>query len=417
MSEPETCLKGHSPSGDGWTVAAGRASRFLSLAYLGFVALCLTAPLVQTLYPVLGTFVPPVEERRGPSPFPSLRLLSGTNSDFSARLNQWFDDRLGFRDLFIRSKNQIDYTLFYTSKKVYVGRDGWLFYRPAKHPVSDLNTTELAQLEDSFMILARRLHDKGVQLIVIGYPDKSTIYPEMVAPSMPLMPEGGNYDQLRLFLAAQSELTFIDAEEIMKREKLNTLERLYYKTDMHATQIADIPIVGKIIARIAKEEGQPNIRWDEKFTLMHAPWSNGAEARFSALLFPPTEEVPYFADAYTIGQKEPDGFWFLPDPLVFERADNGIGRPFDWQFRSLPELCPQRLPGMVLFGNSFSDFYWSLGLHRYFCFIRRAREPISRLKAFYDTMPPDTKYFVFQYYEPWMTEILSEPWFWSDARH
>ena len=33
-----------------------------------------------------------------------------------------------------------------------------------------------------------------------------------------------------------------------------------------------------------------------------------------------------------------------------------------------------------------------------FCFIRRAREPISRFKLFYDTMPAGTKYFIFEYY-------------------
>ena len=87
---------------------------------------------------------------------------------------------------------------------------------------------------------------------------------------------------------------------------------------------------------------------------------------------------------------------------MLDRADAGIGRPFDWEFRSLPELCAARLPGLVLFGNSFSDLYWALGLQRYFCFIRRAREPISRFKLFYDTMPAGTKYFILEYYEPWL---------------
>jgi hypothetical protein len=66
---------------------------------------------------------------------------------------------------------------------------------------------------------------------------------------------------------------------------------------------------------------------------------------------------------------------------------------------------------MVLFGNSFSDLYWTVGLHRYFCSIRRARNPISRFKTFYDTIPTDTKYFIFEYYEPWVTEVLQDPWF------
>ena len=104
-----------------------------------------------------------------------------------------------------------------------------------------------------------------------------------------------------------------------------------------------------------------------------------------------------------IGATEPDGHWNVPDPGVIDRADAGIGRTFDWEFRSLPELCPARLPGMVLFGNSFSDLYWALGLQRYFCFIRRARDPISRFKLFYDTMPADTKYFIFEYYVPWLS--------------
>ena len=39
------------------------------------------------------------------------------------------DDRSGFRDLFIRMKNQIDYSIFNVSRKVYVGSEGYLFNR------------------------------------------------------------------------------------------------------------------------------------------------------------------------------------------------------------------------------------------------------------------------------------------------
>jgi hypothetical protein len=47
-----------------WAVHAQRL-------FLGFVAFCLFAPLLQTLYPVFGkTTVSPIEERRAPNPFP-----------------------------------------------------------------------------------------------------------------------------------------------------------------------------------------------------------------------------------------------------------------------------------------------------------------------------------------------------------
>jgi alginate O-acetyltransferase complex protein AlgJ len=394
---PRSTLRG------AWAVAGRHWQRNLSCVFLGFSALCLVVPLLQTLYPVFGTVVAPLQERRALSPLPPLRLITGTNGDFAAGLNKWFDDRVGFRALFIRAKNQIDYTVFDTSKKVWVGSDGWLFDRyPAG---TDLDDDRLAILENGFVTLAHWLGDRDVHLIVVGYPDKSALYPEMAPPRMPqLWTSDSNYGRLRQFLANRSELAFIDAEAIMKREKPRTAERLYNKADMHVTEVAQIAVVKEIVAQAARAENRLDVRWDEKLKLSHARINGGSQARFMALLTPPEEEMPYYAGSYAIGATEPDGHWNIPDPIVLERADAGIGRPFDWEFRSLPELCASRLPGMVLFGNSYSDLYWALGLQRYFCFIRRARDPVSRFKLFYDTMPAGTKYFIFEYYAPWLSD-------------
>ena len=42
---------------------------------------------------------------------------------------KWFNDHFGFRDFLIRSKTQIDYSVFGMSTRIHVGSDGWLFYR------------------------------------------------------------------------------------------------------------------------------------------------------------------------------------------------------------------------------------------------------------------------------------------------
>jgi hypothetical protein len=399
LARPASTLRG------AWAIAGRHRERSLSFAFLGFAALCLVVPLLQTLYPVFGTIVAPLEERRDLSPFPALRLLTGTNGDFAAGLNGWFDDRVGFRDLFIRAKNQIDYTLFATSKKVWIGSDGWLFDRYAAD--FDLDDAQLATLENGFVTLAHRLGDKDIHLIVVGYPDKSALYPEMAPARMPLLWTSSNYGRFRQYLASRSEFTFIDAEEIMKREKSRSSELLYLKADMHVTEAAQIAVVKEIVAQVARAENRPDVRWDEKLKLSHSQINDGSEARFMALLTQPTEEQPYYDGAYTIGGAEPDGHWNIPDSVVLERADAGIGRPFDWEFRSLPELCASRLPGMVVYGNSFSDLYWAVGLQRYFCFIRRAREPVSRFKLFYDTMPAGTKYFILEYYVPWLSHDVA----------
>lgn len=384
-----------------WGEFAGRAaSRF----FIGFVALLLVLPLVQTVVPVFRKLVAPVEERRQVSAPPAPNLLLRANGDFASALNAWFDDRVGFRDLFIRAKNQIDYSLFHTSRKVYVGKDGWLFDRANMNPVDRLDPAQMAALEARFTNLAKQLNDRGIRLIVIGYPDKSRIYPEMAPPDMPLAPPDDNYDKFRQFLSGRSDLTFIDAENIVLQEKTRVTEHLYSKTDLHINIIGQASVVPEIVKVIADIERRPDIRWREDLRLAHqAYFSGGSETRFLSLLFPVREvNSPYFDGLYTIGRKEADGTWTIPDHVALERADPGIGRPFDWEFRSNPDLCPQRLGGMVLFGNSFSDAYWALGLHRYFCFIRRARDPMSRFKLFYDTIPEGTKYLIFEYYAPWL---------------
>jgi len=304
----------------------------------------------------------------------------------------------------IRAKNQVDYSLFHTSKKVYIGINGWLFYRNRFDSIASADAAGLAALEASYLTLARRLNDKGIHLIVIGYPQKAALYPEMAPPDMPLPPAGGNYDRFRDFLASRSELTFIDAEPIMKDLKASSAELLYAKGDIHATQFAQRAVVKEIVTRIAQIEGRPDIHWDEKLTLTHLHWRGGIERNALAVLFPPDNEIPVLEGGYSVGEPEPDGQWTVTDPDFTDRADSGVGRPFDFEYRSRPELCRQRLPGTVLFGNSFSDYYWTLGLQRYFCFIRRARDPISRFKPFYETVPADTKYFIFEYYEPWLPD-------------
>jgi hypothetical protein len=380
-----------------------RAGRLLSLIFLGFAALCLVVPLLQTVQPIVPAIVPPLEEWREPNPFPPLRLLLGANGHFAQALNDWFDDRVGFRDLFIRTKNQIDYSLFATSRKVFLGKDGWLFTRDDGQAIERLSSARLAELEGRFVQLAQRLREKGIRLIVVGYPDKSQIYPEMAPPQMPAIPDGGNFDKLRYFLASQPSLTFIDAKALLKQARSQTADRLFAKTDPHPTEIGQIPVVSEIIAQIARLEGRAGVPLED-FKVQHYSLENwGTEARFLSLLSSVTErDYPAVISQYGVGTDELDGKWTMLDPLALERADDGVGRPFDFEFRSNPDLCSQRLPGTVLFGNSFTDLYWSLGFQHYFCFIRRTRDPMSRFKLFYQTIPTGTKYMIFQFVSFWL---------------
>src|SRR3984893_14709216 len=110
----------------------------------------------------------------------------------------------------------------------------------------------------------------------------------MAPPRMPqLWTSDSNYGRLRQFLAGRSELAFIDAEAIMKREKPRTAENLYYKADMHVTEVTQIAVVKEIVAQAARAESRLDVRWDEKLKLGHSRVNGGSQARFMALLDPP----------------------------------------------------------------------------------------------------------------------------------
>src|ERR1700733_3263711 len=143
-------------------VGALHAERNLAFAFLGCLTLALVLPLLQTFHPIFGTVVTPLEERRAPNPFPSPPLLLGTTGEFATALNNWFDDRVGFRDLLIRTKNPIEFKFFKTSKKVYVGSNGWLFLRGEGHAVSELDGDGILALEESSVKLAQRLRENGI---------------------------------------------------------------------------------------------------------------------------------------------------------------------------------------------------------------------------------------------------------------
>ena len=379
--------------------------------FLAAMAAMLLLPCAATLWHPHFLRATPVDEHRAPTAFPAPSLLSSGDGAFATQINKWFDDRLGVRDLLIRTKNQIDYSLFHTSRRVYVGRNGWLFEHATTNDrlfVERASAAELQKLEHAFTNLAQRLQQRGIHLIVVGYPDKSMIYPEMLPAQAPHIPRGGNYDKLRAFLQAQPTLTFIDVEEILNREKSKTDEPLFYKTDIHVNQVGSIPVVQAIVQRIAQLEGRSAIRWDEAFEIKHTRLE-GSEGRFLSLLRPALERIPYTTLPYQIGRDQRDGYWNIPDSRVIREVGYSIDQPFDFEFRSLPGLCAERLPGLAVFGNSFSDLWWALGLHRYFCFVRRSRTPRERLTKFVATLPQDTKYFIFQYLASYLPD-REGPW-------
>jgi alginate O-acetyltransferase complex protein AlgJ len=355
----------------------------------------------------------PIDEHRQLNAFPSFSLLRRAGvAAFVDASNRWFEDHIGLRDLFIRTKNQIDYSLFDTSHKIYVGSDRWLFDRERtddRFDIERLNERDFSIVVDSFRRLAATLGQRGVHLVLVGYPDKATIYKEYLPYDAPRPPQGdSNLDRLRASLATDPSIIFIDVQKLLL--PLKGGPRLFNKTDLHPTLRAAIPVLREIVSRIASVEQRPGLTWHEK--LQWRPggrYLDGGEARFLALLRSFGENVEAASPMDTVGKSEPDGRWAFDQRQV--NYSFGPSPIFRWGFESTPNNCGNRLPGAMLWGDSFSDTYEALWLPHYFCFMRRAKTPIERLPLFISDMPTGTKYFIFQFvdtYLPCEAPLISE---------
>jgi hypothetical protein len=372
--------------------------------FVAVMAAMVFLPLVEGL----THFVPyrSIDENRSRAAPPNWRLLLSANSAgaFADALNRWVDDRIGFRDLLIRVKNQIDYSLLRVSRKVYLGSDGWLFDRirtDARTALERMSDPEIAALEHRYDAFAEALKRRHIRLIVVGYLDKSILYAEHLPADAPTFPRGGKVAAVFDYLRDDPNFSFIDTERLLAPEK--SAGPLYYRTDVHINIPGSIPIVAAIVARIAALEGRPDIAWREHFDLHTYRWTGGYEDRALALLRPLGEQISG-GNLDDIGKDTPDGHWINKDPRLVTYP-GGFSFPiFDWEVVSNPELCAARLPVTALFGDSFSDPYWSLGLQHYFCSLRRARTTPSRppsgnvrLPAYVDDLPPTTRYLILQF--------------------
>jgi len=102
--------------------------RAIKLAFVATIVGFVLLTVVQSLTPFLP--IAPLNEYRRPAPAPdAVGTLVHGDGRLASGINRWFDDRIGLRPFLTRLANQIDYSVFGYSRKVLIGRDGWLFER------------------------------------------------------------------------------------------------------------------------------------------------------------------------------------------------------------------------------------------------------------------------------------------------
>lgn len=355
---------------------------FIFIVLFGAV---LALPMVLTITDTELT--EPLEENRVRAPFPELascdiKLFDGCHK----QVDGWFNDNYQPRDLLIKLKTQVDYSVFSISDKVHIGLDNWLFYRSVmdveKVAVERITQEKFDGLLAEFDALDRYLKNKGIQLIVLPIPLKNAIYPELVPRSSPNLPEDGRYHELREWLAGHESILTIDAYQHMLERKEDA--RVFHKTDFHWNDPGGFLYAEKLVNMLWHyQSGEPTALWEQTLTIEERPFSGG-QANFLPLLSAPEEQGLFL-----------DVTWDHPKGI---HDHNPAEELWDYTYNGKGDRRAH-LGTTVVIGDSFFDAMRRSGIDAYFSTVFKANNDARKFGEVYENIPEGTQFLILEFIE------------------
>jgi hypothetical protein len=369
--------------------------RIGKIAFVAAFFALLLLPALEMVVPFVR--IKPLEEKRIPAAFPNIaeKYLHG-DGRVAAGINPWFDDRVGFRPLLVRLKHQIDYSLFRYSDKIYIGRKGWLYEKDMLDAeIQDRRGGQprLIRVEDQFVALAQYLAKRQIRLVVVSNPAKETLDSQYLPPDAPHLPSDTMFQNIRTFLKARNDWIYVDGQDSFP----SCGDTPFALHDIHMLPQGIYCLARIVVDRIAAAENRPS-PWNETFTFQ--PYSNytaGGLIDFLAIFSHPTETIYTPSKMYDSKQSLDEGYF-----------ETDLPPGYRWIYHTREADRANKLPKTVLFGNSFSDFYTAAGMFRYFADEYSIRDSFSNLTDTLEHLPPGTRYFIYQFLEPFTARILEE---------
>jgi len=222
---------------------------------------------------------------------------------------------------------------------VIVGKDGWLFFT-GNSSIDDYQHTnlyrdsQLAKYQKEFDRLYGRLQQKGIMLVVVIAPNKSSIYPEYMPDQITQIGKTSRLDQFVDYMGKYGKTPIIDFRpDLIAASKT---EQVYYKTNTHWNPSGGYIAYTKIMSVLSQRYPQ----------LMPHPLTD-YEAVHMGLV---TQDIPGILglpnlkeDYWTLQPKFETGTNFRKVPL----SDGNIVR-FSWNQN-------QNLPSALIYHDSFLD--------------------------------------------------------------
>lgn len=344
-------------------------------------AVLIFLPLLQMTTGIVP--VVPVSENRHLAPAP----IATTPLERIPRVvNEWFNDHFGLRPLLIRLKTQIDYSLFKTSDRVLVGRDGWLFYRSTVNVEPAAVEALLSGPAEERIVRGTRdfsdaLEQAGIHTVLIVNMMSDRFYGDKLPAGALRRPAHPRIDGLVEKLRALPNVKFIDSFSILRAAM--SARPVFHKTDFHWNDPAAFLVAKAAVDAMSVREDFPKSAWSHQLEIQIMPLSGGI-ASFMPLFLPPSEDALMVKPNYRWG------------PDLKQQSHVGL-------FESLTATTPGApgfLPPAVFVGDSFLDGMIRAGLQSPFVSTARIRwNDGVKLSAIAANLPADARWMLIEFIE------------------
>ena len=196
---------------------------------------------------------------------PQLTIDSWISGKYQEQFTNWFSQRFGLREIFVRLNNQIYYILFDKSymynQSIIIGKQKQLYEREyiddyTKHVVP-MTPVQMNNLVEQIAEVQNLFKKHGVPFLVLITPSKAYTYPEYIPNSFFYNPisQQRNYD-LILPLLDQYKVNYIDGQGITLEAKKTVTYPLFCQGGTHWNYLGAyytiVPLITKIEALTRK---------------------------------------------------------------------------------------------------------------------------------------------------------------------
>ena len=170
------------------------------------------------------------------------------------QLSDYYNSRFGLRALYVRARNQIDYTLFNkaNANSVVIGKEGFLFedtYIDSYYGKDFIGHQAVEARVDSLQKIQKILNASGKYMLVVIAPGKGFYYPEYIPESLKSEKTTTNYEVYKSELEKKG-VEFIDFNGYFLENKNKSEHTLYPKTGIHWSQAAVYDVLDSLVNKI-----------------------------------------------------------------------------------------------------------------------------------------------------------------------